>query len=212
MRLIHKRSRLLNRPDLQRDASLIVIATEDTYASQQYFEESTIFRNPRVHVLALPTEDHRSAPEHVLNRLKDYHDKMEQNNGLQDDDEFWLMLDTDHWTQSSHVANFKQVCGEALTCGFQLAHSNPSFEVWLLLHFIELDASEQFPNSGKVEVRPKKILGGYNKNRLDLSRFDREKAATAAARAEKLDNASTDRWPQQTGSHVYRLVKRLLAS
>ena len=56
MTLRHKRSRPLDRPELHRDARPFVIATEDTYASKQYFEESSIFRNPRIHVLALSTE------------------------------------------------------------------------------------------------------------------------------------------------------------
>ena len=41
----------------------------------------------------------RSAPEHVLERLDQYQEEYE----LGADDEFWLMLDTDHWTGPGHV-------------------------------------------------------------------------------------------------------------
>ena len=92
----------------------------------------------------------------------------------------------------------------------QLAHSNPCFEVWLLLHFEELDTSSKFQGSKDLENRLKELLGTYNKTRLDLARFNKENAAIAACRAEKRDNSSTDRWPQQTGTHIYRLVKKLL--
>ena len=209
MNLRHKRPRPLDRPDLHRDARLYVIATEDTYAPKQYFEESSIFRNPRIHVLTLPTEEGHSSPEHVLRRLTDCREEMQKKRELLDEDEFWLMLDTDHWTKPNHIDNFTNVCGEAIQRGFGLAHSNPCFEVWLLLHFEDLDASNQFHKGKDVERHLKDVLGKYNKTRLDISRFDRKNAAIAAGRAEVLDKSSADRWPQQTGTHVYRLVKNL---
>ena len=53
-----------------RDANLLVIATEDTYLPARYFD---LFRNPRVKVQVLPTEDCRSSPEHVMDRLGKFH-------------------------------------------------------------------------------------------------------------------------------------------
>ena len=209
MTLRHKRARPLDRPELHRDFRRFVLATEDTYAPRQYFEESSIFRNPRIHVLTLPTQDGRSAPEHVLERLKAYRDEAKRKNEFEDEDEFWLVLDTNHWIEPNHIDNFTSVCGEALQQGFKLAHSRPCFEVWLLLHFEDLNPSDQFQSCKEVEDRLKDVLGGYNGSRLDLSRFDRKNAGVAAKRAETLDNSSTDRWPQRTGTHIYRLVASL---
>lgn len=209
MRLRHKRPRPLDRSDLHRDARLFVVATEDTFAPRQYFEESPVFKSPRIRVLALTTEDGCSAPDHVLERLKKHRDDLKKKAQLFEDDEFWLMLDIDHWTEPNHIDNFTKTCSEAGQQGFQLAHSNPCFEVWLLLHFVELQAHEQFHKGDEVEERLRGVLGQYNKTRLDLSRFDRQNAAVAARRAEKLDGSSDDRWPQKTGTHVYRLVNRL---
>jgi hypothetical protein len=189
-----------------------VIATEDTYAPKQYFEESSIFKNPRIYVPALPSKGGRSAPEYVLDRLKEYRDETRRKNELLDEDEFWFVLDTDHWTQPNHIDNFTKVCREGSEQGIGLAHSNPCFEVWLLLHFEDVDAVGQFRASKDVEERLRSVLGQYNKKRLDLSRFDRKSAETAVERAETLDNSSADRWPQRTGTHIYRLVKRLLAN
>jgi hypothetical protein len=188
-----------------------VIATEDTYAPKQYFEESSIFRSPRIHVLTLPTKDGCSAPQHVLDRLKDYREEKRGKNELLDEDEFWLMLDKDHWTGSNHIENLDRVCQEANDQHFQLAHSNPCFEVWLLLHFEDLNPNDQLQNRKDVEKRMKTALGQFNRARLDLSRFDRENAALAAKRAETLDKSPADRWPQRTGTHVYRLVNSLFA-
>jgi hypothetical protein len=52
-----------------RDASLIVIASEDKYAVRQYFE---FFRSTKIQFKVLETDDGKSAPEHVLARLVEY--------------------------------------------------------------------------------------------------------------------------------------------
>jgi hypothetical protein len=129
---------------------------------------------------------------------------------LMDEDELWLMLDTDHWAEPNHIANFNRVCAEATQKGFHLAHSNPCFEIWLLLHVTHLDAADQFKTCTEVIQRLRDILGGYSKRTIDPARFSSLTAAVAVTRAEQLDESSGDRWPQKTGSHVYRVVRRLL--
>jgi len=186
-----------------RDDRLFVIATEDTLAPDHYFR---IFRNPRIKVRVLPTEGGLSAPEHVLDRLGGFAKEF----ALMEEDELWLMLDTDHWVEPNHIANFDRVCTEATQKGFQLAHSNPCFEIWLLLHVTDLDAADQFRTCEEVVQRLREALGGYSKRRIDPVTFSPGTAAIAVARAEKLDGASDDRWPQRTGTHVYRVVKKLL--
>jgi hypothetical protein len=203
-----KKRRELAREDMEyKDDRLFIIATEDTHAPKQYFEDSSIFRNSRIHVRVLPTEGGLSSPEHVLERLNQYADEF----ALQADDVRWLMLDTDHWVSDNHIPNFDRVCREASQQRIQLAHSNPCFEVWLLLHFTDLTADEQFRRSDEAEQRLRNVLGRYNKSRLDLLLYSRENALNAADRAEELDQRSDDRWPQKTGTHIYRLVKALLS-
>ena len=204
MSLRCKKPRPLTREEKPyRDARLFVIATEDTYAPNQYFQ---LFRNTRIKVLVLPTEEGLSAPQHVLERLDRYIAEYD----LDEDDERWLMLDTDHWIEPNHIANFRYVCADAIRKGFQLAHSNSCFEVWLLLHLRDLDPSEQFNRYEDVVDHLRDILGGYSGRNIDYERFTLETAADAARRAEELDQSSTERWPQKTGSHVYRVVKKLL--
>ena len=203
MNLRSKKPRPLTREDKKyRDDRLFVIATEDTYAPDQYFR---IFADGRIHVLVLPTEDCRSAPDHVLTRLDDYVKEFE----LTEDDERWLMLDTDHWVEPNHIANFNHVCTQATQKGFKLAHSNPCFEIWLLLHLTDLDAGEGFKRCKEVVQRLKQ-LGKYSKRRIDPGHFSLENAAVAVGRAEKLDQSPGDRWPQKTGSHAYKIVRKLL--
>lgn len=114
MNLRCKKSRPLIREEkTYRDARLFVIATEDTHAPAQYFR---LFRNPRIQVRVLPTEGGLSAPGHVIQRLDDFVEEFQMVQG----DEFWLMLDTDHWVESNHITNFDQVCTQATQKGFHL--------------------------------------------------------------------------------------------
>jgi hypothetical protein len=119
------------------------------------------------------------------------------------------MLDTDHWVKPDHVANFVEVCAKALQQGFRLAHCNPCFEIWLLLHVADLAVDDQFANCDEVVDRLRTVLGAYNKRNADPTAFcTLANAELAVKRAEKLD--TSDRWPQRLGAHVYRLVKELL--
>jgi hypothetical protein len=200
-----KSPRPINRNDgAYRDSCLFVIATEDKDAPKQYFDKH--FRHPRIHVEVLPTVDCRSAPEHVLKRLDEYKETYQ----LGKDDEFWLMLDTDHWIKAGHIQNFTRVCKESIQKNCQLAHSNPCFEIWLLLHISEI-GDTQLKNYREIvrhlTITPRKH---NNKNCISVT-FSKEEIAVAVARAEKLDKSPADRWPQKTGSHVYKIVKRLLA-
>jgi hypothetical protein len=204
MNLRCKKPRPLTREDkTYRDDRLFVIATEDTYAPDQYFH---VFRNPRIHVRVLPTEGGLSAPEHVLQRLDGFVNDFQ----TMEEDELWLMLDTDHWAEPNHIASFNQVCAQATQKGFGLAHSNPCFETWLLLHVTDLDPGEQFERCADVIERLKRVLGDYSKRNIDSTRFSLDAAVIATERAEKLDESPGGRWPQKTGSHVYRVVKKLL--
>lgn len=199
-----RKPRPLSREDkTYRDDRLFVIATGDTHAPEQYFD---IFKDSRIKLLILPTEDCHSAPEHVFKRMDDYRKKFE----TMDDDECWLMLDTDHRVEPNKIGHFKQLCAEAGQKGYQLAISNPCFEAWLLLHVADIDENEQFNKCEEVVKRLRKILGEYSKRTVDPKHFSPETAIVAVARAEKLDDTPADRWPQKTGSHVYKVVKKLL--
>ena len=70
-----------------RDDRIFVVATEDTYAPQQYFEKLSM---PRVKVIVLSTPPGSGlcAPEHVVERLKNAFDESRSRNEIQTGDEF----------------------------------------------------------------------------------------------------------------------------
>ena len=54
------------------------------------------------------------------------------------DDSLWLMFDIDRWGEK----NISEICRQARQKQYQLAISNPCFEVWLYLHFNHPDSSQ----------------------------------------------------------------------
>ncbi len=190
------RKRLLDRTINNRDANLIIIATEGQETEKQYF---SIFRNPKINIVVIPTTDGKSAPNHVLSRLDDIKNDYE----LNDDDSLWLMMDIDHVRDEQR----SQICQKALQKGFNLAISNPCFELWLYLHFVEID--DMNISCSQLEKKLRKILGSYNKSKLDLEKY-KGQIHSAVERARSLDKNLSERWPNSIGTHVYKIVEKLV--
>ena len=190
------RKRLLDRTINNRDASLIIIATEGQETEKQYF---SIFGNPKVKVVVIPTTDGKSAPVHVLSRL----DRIKNDYDLAADDTLWLMTDIDHIRDEQR----SQICQEAIQKGFNLAVSNPCFELWLYLHFSDVTTTSI--SCDQLEGKLRKILGSYNKAKLDLKKYIGQ-VSSAVERARALDINQNERWPNSIGTHVYKVVEKLI--
>jgi hypothetical protein len=109
-----------------RDDRLFIVACDDTHAPMQYFD---FFRFPRVKVAVIPSEPGSHDAQRVLDRLLTYEYEL--------GDERWLLLDTDHYTQGTHLKSFLPVIQLAKQKGIRIALSKPCFELWLLLHHLE---------------------------------------------------------------------------
>jgi hypothetical protein len=197
------RTKLLDREHDRRSAKLFVIATEDTNAGEQYLEMFTRISS-QVKVKILPTEDDQSAPQYVLKRLDKFKDLYDFN----EEDEFWLLLDVDRWVKPSQLI---AVCPEARQKGYQLAISNPCFEIWLCLHFQDLKLEDR--TCRHLEARLRQILSSYNKSNLVIDLY-KPNVQDAIERARKLDLDlnSSEYWPSTLGTHVYKLVESILKS
>ncbi|MHB8104278.1 MAG: RloB family protein [Dehalococcoidales bacterium] len=215
--IIRKFPKLVRRSGI-RIPRLIIIASEGTNTEKTYFEDMSsaeYYRNPRVHVEVLERENTDSSPGHVLDCLDNYTKKYHLS--LKKDDELWLVIDRDKWTE-------KELSAVASTCQqkcYFFAVSNPCFELWLLLHIKSLDdygQSERNDFTKNKHINRKKtlleqelcnILGSYNKANLDTSRFlpfiDR-----AIERARLLDIVPTERWPNRLGTRVYLLAESII--
>lgn len=181
-----------------RDSDLVIIATEGEVTEPKYFR---MFRARRVQIEVLPTKHGASAPDAVLERLNKYSAQYE----LGDDDKLFLVIDTDNWP----VRNLGNVAAECIRKDYQLIVSNPCFELWLYLHFSENIAGLDSCNSFGEAIR--QMNGEYNKANLKDHLFTRERVIAATKCARSLDANRDDRWPQTTGTRVYRIIDSILS-
>jgi len=101
------------------------------------------------------------------------------------------------------------VCSQARQKGYNLAISNPCFEVWLTLHFEDINSQDRTCDNFKARLRT--VLGSYNGSNLDISAY-RDNIENAVNRAKNLHQNSQQSWPPTLGTHVYRLVEIVLES
>jgi len=216
-----RKSRPLDRTaGVTRDTSIIVVACEDTHAVKQYFAK---FRTRRIQYKILPTEDGKSSPRAVIQRLDKYRDDYAQEEG----DELWICIDADHWIRGNHQRELSQVMQECRQKEYGIAISNPCFEVWLLLHFSDIDDKllrevlEKPPSAtvrsedrdslrcAEFENQLRKLPGGYNKSKVCMLSISGNQVIKAVERARGSDKSTGD-IPDCPGTRVYKLIDALL--
>ena len=202
-----------------RDARLIVIDSEGKDTERIYFKAlAKEYTNPRVHVHILERgvdERNNSSPEHVLKQLNDYKSQYE----LEADDELWLVVDKDRWTEAM-LSRVATECSQEVA--MHMALSNPCFELWLLLHLEDaasltpeeyvrwMENRRRSRNSDPyLKTRLRQIIGSYHESSYDaLTLISHVEEAIDRARA--LDNNPNDRWPQTLGTRVYLLAESVM--
>jgi hypothetical protein len=192
------RTKLLDRQHDRRDARLFIIATEGAVTEKKYFQ---MFGNSRIKVEVLETgSDNKSAPKYVFDRLNSFKEQFD----LNEDDMLWLVIDVDRWNKDGELS---KICREAKQKSYHLALSNPCFEVWLCLHFGDLDPEDRTCKQFKSSLG--KILRSFNSGNPELSPY-RSNLAAAVERAKVLHPDLQQNWPPTIGTHVYRLVEILI--
>lgn len=188
--------RKLDREDgIVRDASLIVIASEDTYAVEHYFQR---FRTTRVQVRVLPTEDGRSSPAAVVQRLDEY----SKNFQLSDTDELWACIDLDHWARGGHLPNLSEVMSLCRQKGYRLAISSPCFELWIYLHF-SVAPTPPVSSCHDMTALLRAVVPGYTKKDGPPIPLTLNHVMAAIARAQDLPDAmQLEHGVPATGMHA----------
>ena len=143
-----------------------------------------------------------SNPINIVRHAKQRHDELKKDIG--GDIIVWCVFDRDTHDHD----NFHNAMKMATDNGFDIALSNPRFELWYLLHF--KDQTREI-DGDKAHSALKKYLKDYDKN-ADV--FDRVQARTklAAQRAVKLRKFHKDAFREQTSNpstKVDLLVKKL---
>lgn len=212
-----RNSLMRERREAFRDARLIVIASEGKDTERIYFKAlAKEYSNPRVHVHILERsvdEQNNSSPEHVLKQLNDYKSQYE----LEADDELWLVVDKDRWTEAM-LSRVATECSKEV----HMALSNPCFELWLLLHIEDValltpEEQKQWMENRKksknadpyLKARLRQKMGSYHESSYDAQTLMAH-VGNAIERARTLDNNPNDRWPQTLGTRVYLLAKSVM--
>lgn len=208
MSLLNRQVRPLARdrqPQDLRDRRLFLIGCDDRYAPKQYFD---FFRLTRIKIIVDATLDTRSSPKHVLDRLR----KRKEQEQLEEDDECWLVLDTDHNIQPGHLPGLIETVHEAQESGIHVALSFPCFEFWLLLHHFEEDRAKSLATCGDVESAIRAHVGEYSKTNLKAHHYADGSAADATLRAERLDlTVTTGDIPNAPTTRIYRLIRAIVS-
>jgi hypothetical protein len=197
---------------------IFVLAYEGNNTEPIYFEkfkESKRFNNDLIYLYSLrrPKGDTKSSPKHVFNKLKK---EVKDLYTFEKDDELWMIIDRDSWTDIQEISTLCKEEGN-----FFLALSNPCFEFWLLLHikkvsdFNEKQLTDIFENKmvSAKKTYLKKLLStilrdGYNESNPKPRRFLKH-IDLAIERAKQLD-LSGEEYPTKLGSHVYKLVEKII--
>ncbi len=189
-----------------RDSRIILIACDDTFAVEQYFN---FFRFSRVHVqvISTPTDSNDSHISYVLGRMRD---------AEQEGDIRWLVLDIDHCLDDGHKQRFLQELNEARRAGIHIALSQPCFELWLLLHHHTPEQVLPLKTAKKVEKALRQALGQYDKTNLQEKDFTMPGVRHAIAAAQQMQRAPGEGYAyQENCSDVWRIwcdIARYIAS
>lgn len=188
----------------KRDYRLFAIACEGSVRERDYFECFEVLSS-RISVDLIADVDdegnvvvsHNSSPDHVLQRAQVYAD----NTDLIDGDQMWVVVDVDRWPEEQ----LSILAQECYSRGWNLAISNPCFEVWLCYHM-----EEDIPDGGEIKD------SSYFKNHLSLLTIEGYSpevysplAFNAIEVAKAKDMNPSMRIPPYKVTHVYRLMEQM---
>ena len=139
MKLIN-RHLLYTKEEPTKDAKLIVIYCEGKKREKDYFNYfSEISSKIRLEVEA-PSQHSDNSPSGLFSKAIGHTKKSEENPNpkYNIDDEIWIVFDTDTWGEEQ----INSVKEDSKEYGWNIAQSNPCFEVWLFYHLFEFEEFE----------------------------------------------------------------------
>lgn len=201
-------NRLFERQAPSREAKSMYIFCEGAKREYQYFEYfREIDSRIKVEVNKLEQDDDNS-PNGLYKLAENSFSGDKPKFALQENDEVWIVLDTDPDKSNSREEQISQIKADCLSKdSWYVVESNPCFEVWLFFHqnkeFEEFE-SDMFCKSWKQKVN-ESYEGGFDSRRHPI--FIEE----AIKNAERNFVAAENRRPLKGSSEVYLLAKSMFA-
>jgi hypothetical protein len=217
---------------------LYIIAAEGDKTEYKYFNELIIkykedFGLSNIHVEFIDREiGGNSDPKYVHETLVKFYEELEKYRDLKEHDELWIIIDIDDYDKPTHREKISQIekkCRENPI--YKLCTSNPCFEIWLILHFVDLNTALQDCVLGQTSTEslndyilkhPIRKRPGICKREL-LPRIHQDKhqpyyeklieyVPQAISRAKMLGecNLNNPDYPERKiGTEVYKLLEKL---
>lgn len=118
--------------------------------------------------------------------------------------EVWLVFDRDEdLSRPNDKSKYDDAFSQAEKNGWKIAHSNDSFELWILLHFEHVTSPL---TRDQLNEKVRDHLANYEKGKTDVYNQTLDLQETAIMNAEKLEKNGTD----CPSTNVHKLVQRLL--
>ncbi len=202
-----RRARLLDRNVQERDARIFLVIVEGAETEPAYFhalKARELIPKHRVQLIVHSPPNHASSPEHLLTLAGQKSSEF----ALQDGDEVWIILDVDLQSGSNRKRQLHQLDHACRQRGWNVALSNPCFELWYWLHVSDQLASID-DTCASVEKALREALGGYSKKTPPPACLEWATLALAIQRASDLDTDLRAPIPASRGSRLYRLFQHL---
>ena len=213
-----QRRRDYDKREPSKDAHKIYIVCEGKGTEPNYF---TFFEgiSSNLQVVTIPPEDGKTDPLKLIERAKqkligeDREYTIEYENG----DTVWFVVDTDTWEKEGKISSLRQFCSQKNAAipleydevkaysAWNVAQSNPSFEIWLFYHFYEdkPELDEVAKCASFKEFVNNTIAGGFNFEK------DPVRIETAIVNAENNNNYSVEGLPLAYSTEVCLLGKEI---
>ena len=230
------------RPKRPTTDKIIFISCEGSITEEEYFNDviSFLYSNTKSSIQFISVKEDavktpknirtadqekelsKSKPHQLLEKIEEFkvanNDKYEFNNHLED--EFWLIMDVDDHTEEYYKENWEntiELCNER---NYGYAISNPFFEIWLLLHHVDVKADDH--TYAVTDSHPYERTPHYrerlrydakaplkDQKHIDKDHYTKEKVCKAIERARALHDANED-WPRSLGTTVYKLLEKIV--
>lgn len=173
------------RPAFREPKRRLLVVCEGKNTEPQYINGLARFHRNAILQITIPPE--QGDPKRLVELAKQYTEEAAMRARRSRDenlrfDETWCVYDKDDHER------FGEACRMARANGFGLAISNPSFELWLLLHFRESPGRQ---HRDKLKAILAREVAGYDKT-IDFT-FYADKLGAAGGRAKRIhDEAVRD--------------------
>lgn len=196
-----------------RDAKKVYIYCEGEVREIEYFKYFR-YLSSNINIIPIPNKGGKSDPLKLLEQFKkDFEGSSDTSPkyvlDTEQNDEVWFVIDTDQWNTGDKINKLRRFCSEKdeekIHC-WQVAQSNPCFEIWLYYHFFDKKPSKKEVEShkGMKDFVTHSIPGGFDSRSMPVE------IETAICNSEKNFSRSDNGQPDKYCTELHILGKTIL--